>query len=212
MARASHRAHRRDARLDNVHIESRTGLAHCQTRHVPPLRPFSCSAGPENHVLCGAREVAQRRVQRRRLTPGARGTGAGHPPVAIRAKADRISFSGARLPHARLGERGGRNGGRAVLENVPHTLRGCMGTFSRGAPSGSASRRSASQPASRPSRRPKVAATARVRWPTLATAGRRAGAEVRRAPNATARAGGSGQWPLPRGSQAPWGRRGRWAA
>jgi hypothetical protein len=25
----------------------------------------------------------------------------------------------------------GRNGGRAVLENVPHTLRGCMGTFSR---------------------------------------------------------------------------------
>ena len=34
------------------------------------------------------------------------------------------------------------------------------------------------------------------------TAARRAGAETRRAPNTTARAGGSGQWPLPWGSQA----------
>jgi rubrerythrin len=56
-----------------------------------------------------------------------------------------------------------RTGGRAVLENVPHTLRGCMGTFSRGAPSGSAYRRSASQPPRRPSRRPEVAAPPRVR-------------------------------------------------
>jgi hypothetical protein len=78
-----------------------------------------------------------------------------------------------------------RNGGRAVLENVPHTLRGCMGTFSRGAPSGSAYRRSAQRQRRRPSRRPEVATTARVRRPTLATAGRRAGAEARQAPNAT---------------------------
>jgi hypothetical protein len=31
-----------------------------------------------------------------------------------------------------------RTGGRAVLENVPLTLRVGLGTFSRGAPSGSA--------------------------------------------------------------------------
>jgi hypothetical protein len=41
------------------------------------------------------------------LTPGTRGTGAGHPPVALRAKAGRIFFSGARLPHARNGESAG---------------------------------------------------------------------------------------------------------
>jgi hypothetical protein len=42
-----------------------------------------------------------------RLSPGPRGTGAGHPPVTIRPNADRISFSGARLPHARNGETAG---------------------------------------------------------------------------------------------------------
>jgi hypothetical protein len=88
-----------------------------------------------------------------------------------------------------------RNGGRAVLENVPHTLRGCMGTFSRGAPSGSAYRRSAQRQRSRPSRRPKVAATARVRRPTLATAGRRAGAEAK--PHVT-----EGPWPEPGAAEA----------
>jgi hypothetical protein len=93
------------------------------------------------------------------------------------------------------------NGGRAVLENVPHTLRGCMGTFSRGAPSGSASRRSAQRQRSRPSRRPEVATTARVRRPTLATAGRRAGAEARRAPNATA--GRCIEEPAPKPPQTP---------
>jgi hypothetical protein len=55
----------------------------------------------------------------------------------------------------------GRTGGRAVLENVPPTLRACLGTFSRGAPPGMAWRRSASQPPSRPSRRPEVAGIAR---------------------------------------------------
>jgi hypothetical protein len=94
-----------------------------------------------------------------------------------------------------------RNGGRAVLENVPHTLRGCMGTFSRGAPSGSAYRRSAQRQRSRPSRRPEVATTARVRRPTLATAGRRAGAEARRAPNATE--GRCIEEPAPKPPQTP---------
>jgi hypothetical protein len=39
-----------------------------------------------------------------KLTRGTRGTGAGSPPAALRAKAGRFSFSGARLPHARHGE------------------------------------------------------------------------------------------------------------
>jgi hypothetical protein len=47
-----------------------------------------------------ARDFAYRRGQ----TSGTRGTGAGHPPVALRAMASRVSFSGARLPHARYGE------------------------------------------------------------------------------------------------------------
>jgi hypothetical protein len=50
-----------------------------------------------------------------------------------------------------------RTGGCAVLENVPVSLRAGKGTFSRGAPSGIAYRRSASQPPRRPSRRPEVA-------------------------------------------------------
>jgi hypothetical protein len=79
-----------------------------------------------------------------------------------------------------------RNGGRAVLENVPPELRVCLGTFSRGAPSGIAFRRSASRPPRRPSRRPAVAVIDRGRRTLHATAGRRAGAEARRAPNATA--------------------------
>jgi hypothetical protein len=49
-----------------------------------------------------------------------------------------------------------------------------------------ASRRSAPQPPSRPSRRPEVAETERGRASPQATAGRRAGAQTRRAPNATA--------------------------
>jgi hypothetical protein len=107
MARASRRAHWRDARLDNVHLEPRKVLAHCQARHVPPLRPFSYDQGPENHVPLGARDIALRRACRRRRTAGTRGTGAGHPPAALRAEADRSSFSGARLPHARHGEPAG---------------------------------------------------------------------------------------------------------
>jgi hypothetical protein len=66
MARASRRAHWRDARFDNVHLELRTVLAHCQTRHVPPLRLFSGTPGHENHVLCWAREFAHRRACRTR--------------------------------------------------------------------------------------------------------------------------------------------------
>jgi hypothetical protein len=54
----------RIARLDNVHLESRTALAHCQTRHVPPLRPFSYTPGHENHGPRWAREFANRRVCR----------------------------------------------------------------------------------------------------------------------------------------------------
>jgi hypothetical protein len=69
---------------------------------------------------------------RRRLTPGPRGTGAGHSPVALRAKADRISFSGARLPQARTGERiGAHRWDVPLLENVLLTPRSCVGTFSR---------------------------------------------------------------------------------
>jgi hypothetical protein len=54
-----------------------------------------------------------------------------------------------------------RTGGCAVLENVPVSLRAGKGTFSRGAPSGIASRRSAPQPPRRPSSRPEVAGIAR---------------------------------------------------
>jgi hypothetical protein len=79
-----------------------------------------------------------------------------------------------------------RSGGCAVLENVPPTLRACLGTFSRGAPSGMASRRSAPQPPRRPSSRPEVADVIRKGRAVHATAGRRAGAEARQAPNATA--------------------------
>jgi hypothetical protein len=107
MARASRRAHWRDARLDNVHLEPRKVLAHCQARHVPPLRPFSYDQGPENHVPLGARDIAHRWAHRRRLKPGARRTGAGAPPVALRATAGRVSFGGVRLPHARHGEPSG---------------------------------------------------------------------------------------------------------
>jgi hypothetical protein len=39
------------------------------------LRPFSCTAGPENRVLFGAREAAYRRAQQPRLTSGTQGTG-----------------------------------------------------------------------------------------------------------------------------------------
>jgi hypothetical protein len=79
-----------------------------------------------------------------------------------------------------------RTGGCAVLENVPVSLRAGKGTFSRGAPSGIAYRRSASQPPRRPSRRPEVDGTDRGSHSPHATAGRRAGAEARRAPNVTA--------------------------
>jgi hypothetical protein len=89
------------------------------------------------------RALAYRRAFRRRLTPGAQGTGAGQPPVALRTKAGRFSFSGARLPHAQHGE-----------------------------PSGSALLRWP-----KPPREPKT---------PPATVGRRAGAEARPAPNATA--------------------------
>jgi hypothetical protein len=33
-------------------------------RNASPLRPFSCAKGPENHVLRGARDGAQRRACR----------------------------------------------------------------------------------------------------------------------------------------------------
>jgi hypothetical protein len=73
-----------------------------------------------------------------------------------------------------------------LLENVLLTPRSRVGTFSRGAPPGMASRRNARQPPSRPSRRPEVADITRAGRTLHATAGRRAGAEARPAPNATA--------------------------
>jgi hypothetical protein len=60
-----------------------------------------------------------------------------------------------------------------------------MGTMPCGAPPGMASRRNAPQPPSRPSRRPEVADVIREGRAVHATAGRRAGAEARQAPNAT---------------------------
>jgi hypothetical protein len=96
-----------------------------------------------------------------RLSPGPRGTGAGHPPVTIRPNADRISFSGARLPHARNGE---------------------------------------------------TAGGALLRWPKPSEDDRRTmppqgGEPERRCDERRTRrpvSGGSGQWPWPWGSQAPW--------
>jgi hypothetical protein len=71
---------------------------------LTPLRPFSYTPEHGNHGPRSARELAHRRACRQRLTRGTRGTGAGHPPVALRAEAGCPIFSGARLPHARDGE------------------------------------------------------------------------------------------------------------
>jgi hypothetical protein len=90
-------------------VRSSRGACFGDSGRVSGSKP-QCRGSPrtpprhENHDLYGARDVAHRRACRRRLTPGTRRTGAGHPPVALRAKAERFSFSGARLPHARNGE------------------------------------------------------------------------------------------------------------
>jgi hypothetical protein len=78
---------------------------------APRRATHSCArprAPRSPRITCppGTRDGAYRRACRRRLTPGTRGTGAGHPPAALRVKASRFSFSGARLPHARSGETG----------------------------------------------------------------------------------------------------------
>jgi hypothetical protein len=58
MARASRRAHWRDARLDNVHLKSRNALAHCRTWHVPPLRTPRTHRGPR--IECSSEHVSSR--------------------------------------------------------------------------------------------------------------------------------------------------------
>jgi hypothetical protein len=100
----------------------------------------------------------------------------------------RLTESPSALPGSRTRDpknEEGRTGGRAVLENVPPPLGACVGTFSRGAPSGSSRRISVYQSRGRPSRRPEVAENLRRRRTPHATAGRRAGTEARRAPNVT---------------------------
>jgi hypothetical protein len=88
---------KRDRRNDWLRVPWAPGVPR------PPVCPFSCSAGPKSHELSRALDIAPRRG----LTSGTRGTGAGHPPVALRAEAGRFSFSGARLPHARHEEPAG---------------------------------------------------------------------------------------------------------
>jgi hypothetical protein len=68
--------------------------------------PGTAPVGPDAHATLGLRE-AREGAHRRRATRGIRGTGAGQPPVALRAKAGRCSFSGARLPHALRGKPAG---------------------------------------------------------------------------------------------------------
>jgi hypothetical protein len=145
--------------------------------------PFSRSPrGPR--ITCPAEHVNSRTGEDGRRRHEGRVPGIRRPPCG-RRQAD----SSSAVPGSRTRETEnelGRTGGRAVLENVPPTLRACLRAFSRGAPSESAPRRSAPQPPSRPSRRPEVAEVVRGRRTPLATAGRRAGAEARQAPNATA--------------------------
>jgi hypothetical protein len=90
--------------------------------------------------------------------------------------------------------------GRAGFDNVrgQFSIRGahCLA----GQSSGSAYRRSVYRGRGRPSSRPEATVGVRGRVSIMVAAERRAGAEAK--PHATARAGGSGQWPLPWGSQA----------
>jgi hypothetical protein len=58
----------------------------------------------------GSHEVANRR----RGAPGAHGSGAWHPPVALRSKAGPFSFGGAWLRHARCGEPAAASGSAAA--------------------------------------------------------------------------------------------------
>jgi hypothetical protein len=61
--------------------------------------PGTAPVGPAAHANFGLGE-AREGAHRQGVTIGVRWTGAGHPPVALRAEAGRISFSGARLPRA----------------------------------------------------------------------------------------------------------------
>jgi hypothetical protein len=171
--------------------------AGAEARRAPKATAGRCIEEPApgallpNEVLPNARGGCQAPLKRPRDSSGREATG-GHlaplpwAPIAMRHRcAHSRAPQGPRITSPPEHEES-RTGGRAVLENVPPTLPAPLGTFSRGAPPGMASRRSAPQPPSRPSRRPEVAETERGRASPQATAGRRAGAQTRRAPNATA--------------------------
>jgi hypothetical protein len=123
-------------------------------RNPLPWRPFSPSTGPENHVPRSARHTLHRRSCRRRLTPGPRGAGAGHPPAAIRRRQTESSSAvpGSRtrdtenLLEAPTGElrqshRAGRRAG-AEARQAPNATEGrCFGNTNPDAAAGSESLR-----------------------------------------------------------------------
>jgi hypothetical protein len=88
------------APLENVPLPARRDTGTFSRTAHPPVREFSCSAGPVILVPRGAREGANRRCG----SLGAHGSGARRPPVASRFDALRDLFSGAWLRHARYGE------------------------------------------------------------------------------------------------------------
>jgi hypothetical protein len=87
------------APLENVPLPARRDTGTFSRTAHPPVREFSCSAGPVILVPRGAREGANRRCG----SLGAHGSGARRPPVASRFDALRDLFSGAWLRHARYG-------------------------------------------------------------------------------------------------------------
>jgi hypothetical protein len=180
---------------DEVHAKETTPVARKWARgRCCRVRFFEARVA---EPVIAEEEATRRRPKRQRRNDWLRAMGPGRIAPPLRS----CSFTAGtenRVPQEHVT---GRTGGRAVLENVPPTLRACLGTFSRGAPSGMAWRRSASQPPSRPSRRPEVAEVVRGSQTPHATAGRRAGTEARRAPNATA-----GRWngePSPTSPRVP---------
>jgi hypothetical protein len=87
------------APLENVPLPVRRDTGTFSRTAHPPVREFSCSAGPVILVPRGAREGANRRCG----SLGAHGSGAWRPPVAPRPDALRDVFSGAWLRHAPCG-------------------------------------------------------------------------------------------------------------
>jgi hypothetical protein len=138
-------------RLDGLHRLRSTLLRHalpedCQIGHFahrnpPPVakcRTWTRPTGTPHFVLRVARKSRTPLSTRTRAPAGATATsdaratragGAGHPPVAPRAKVTRSSFSGARLPHALRGGPAGiaqqecvhRRRGKPVLRSPQST-------------------------------------------------------------------------------------------